>query len=75
MQLTLVLNDNPVLPHVRDRLLAAFGPQREGGGDPLDLFIHAMIASQTRDEVSWAVNSRAIVTPRGAIFASNSDPL
>jgi hypothetical protein len=37
MQLTLVLNDNPVLPHVRDRLLAAFGPQREGGGDPLDL--------------------------------------
>ena len=44
-----------VLPDIRARLLAAFGPQRdERRFDPLSQLVYGIIASKTRDEVSMA---------------------
>jgi endonuclease-3 len=44
-----------ILPEVRRRLLAVFGPQRdEQRFDPLSQLIYGIIASKTRDEVSMA---------------------
>jgi endonuclease-3 len=43
------------LPEIRERLLAALGPQRDDQRfDPLSQLIYGIIASQTRDEVSMA---------------------
>jgi endonuclease III len=47
--------EQPVLPEIRQRLLAIFGPQRdEQRLDPLSQLIYGIIASQTHDEVSMA---------------------
>jgi endonuclease-3 len=44
-----------VLPQIRERLLAVFGPQRdEYRFDPLSQLIYGIVASTTRDEVSMA---------------------
>ena len=44
-----------VLPQIRERLLAVFGPQRdEYRFDPLNQLIYGIVASTTRDEVSMA---------------------
>jgi endonuclease-3 len=44
-----------ILPEIRQRLLAVFGPQRdEQRFDPLSQLVYGIIASKTRDEVSMA---------------------
>jgi len=44
-----------ILPEIRERLLAVFGPQRdEYRFDPLSQLVYGIIASKTRDEVSMA---------------------
>lgn len=56
MQLALSLGDEPFLAQLRDRLLPLYGRQcapANEAADPLDVFVYAMIASQTRDEISW----------------------
>ncbi len=55
MQFSLSLDEKSVVARLRDRLLVIYGPQRDREhAGPLDLFVYAMIASQTRDETSWA---------------------
>jgi endonuclease-3 len=47
--------EEAVLPEIRERLLAVFGPQRdEQRFDPVSQLIYALIAWQTHDEVSMA---------------------
>ena len=47
--------DAAILPEIRRRLLAVFGPQRdEQRFDPLSQLVYGIIASQTRDDVSMA---------------------
>lgn len=59
MQFSLALEDEPVLPKIRDRLLSVFGRQRDDGHlDPVSQFVNAMISTQTRDEVSLAAFER-----------------
>jgi endonuclease III len=45
--------ERPVLREVRERLLAAFGPQRDDERfDPVSQLIYGILASKTKDEVS-----------------------
>jgi endonuclease-3 len=54
MQLSFDLAGGP-LPQVRDRLLAAFGPQRPHARmDPVSQLIKSSISGRTQDEVSWS---------------------
>jgi endonuclease-3 len=56
MQLSLALDDRPLLPRVRDRLLARLGPRRDGRRrDPVSQLVRSMLGSKTRDEVSRRV--------------------
>jgi len=53
MQLSLALDDRPLLPRVRDRLLARLGPRRDGRRrDPVSQLVRSMLGSKTRDEVA-----------------------
>lgn len=59
MQLTLDLETAPLLPRLRDALLALFGPQpHRGQADPLSQLIHSLISARTPDAVSWAAFER-----------------
>jgi endonuclease-3 len=56
MQLSLALDDRPLLPRVRDRLLARLGPRRDGRRrDPVSQLVRSMLGSKTRDEVTRRV--------------------
>lgn len=56
MQLSLALDDHPLLPRIRGRLLARFGPRRDGRRrDPVSQLVRSMLGSKTRDEVSRRV--------------------
>ena len=56
MQLSLSLDDDPLLPRVRDRLLARLGPGRGSRRrDPVSQLVRSMLGSKTRDEVSRRV--------------------
>jgi len=56
MQLSLALDDRPLLPRVRDRLLARLGPRRDGRRrDPVSQLVRSMLGSKTRDEVARRV--------------------
>ncbi|WP_225771093.1 endonuclease III [Inquilinus sp. Marseille-Q2685] len=56
MQLSLALEDSPLLPRVRDRLLARLGPRRDSRRrDPVSQLVRSMLGSKTRDEVSRRV--------------------
>lgn len=49
----------PYLAHVRHRLLALFGPQRDTPhADPLDVMMLAMVSSRTTDDVAAAAYAR-----------------
>lgn len=55
MQMQLSFEASPVLPRLRDRLLAAFGPQRPDARlGPISQLIKSMLSNRTYDEVSWA---------------------
>src|ERR1700730_11297624 len=55
MQLSLALNDRPILWRIRARLLARIGPQRDAlRRDPVSQLVNAIISTKTRDEVSSA---------------------
>jgi endonuclease-3 len=55
MQLSLALNDRPILWRIRARLLARIGPQRDAlRRDPVSQLVNAIIGTKTRDEVSSA---------------------
>ena len=59
MQLTFDLETSPLLPRLRDRLLAVFGPQpHQGRADPLSQLINSVISARTLDAVSWAAFTR-----------------
>jgi endonuclease III len=54
MQRSFTFDSTPVLPRLRARLLAKYGPQRDPlRFDPLSQLIRAMVGSCTRDEVSF----------------------
>lgn len=56
MQLSLTLDDRPLLPRVRLRLLARLGPRRDARRrDPVSQLVRSMLGSKTRDEVSRRV--------------------
>ena len=56
MQLSLALDDRPLLPRMRDRLLARLGPRRDGRRrDPVSQLVRSMLGSKTRDEVARRV--------------------
>ena len=53
MQLSLTLEADPLLPIVRARLLAEYGPQRDANRlDPVSQLVLAILSARTRDEVS-----------------------
>lgn len=53
MQLSLALNDRPVMWQIRERLRARLGPQRDAERrDPVSQLVSAIISAKTRDEVS-----------------------
>jgi endonuclease-3 len=55
MQMQLAFEASPLLPRIRDRLLAALGPQRPDARlGPISQLIKAMISARTYDEASWA---------------------
>jgi endonuclease-3 len=55
MQLSLALNERPILWRIRARLLARIGPQRDAvRRDPVSQLVNAIISAKTRDEVSSA---------------------
>jgi len=55
MQLTFDLEAEPLLPRLRDQLLAFYGPQPPSKRmDPLSQLIKSIISSRTYDAVSWA---------------------
>lgn len=55
MQLTFDLEAEPLLPRIRDQLLAFYGPQQPVRRmDPLSQLIKSVISSRTYDAVSWA---------------------
>lgn len=59
MQRTLPLGLAPVLPPIRNRLLAVYGPQRDvHRHDPTTQCVKAMISSCTRDQLSEAAFQR-----------------
>jgi endonuclease-3 len=54
MQLSFALDSSPLLPRLRERLIARYGRQRdEFRLDPLSQLINALISSRTKDEVSF----------------------
>jgi endonuclease-3 len=54
MQMQLAFEASPLLPRLRDRLLAAFGPQRPDARlGPVSQLIKSMLSGRTYDEVSW----------------------
>lgn len=56
MQLSLALDDRPLLPQVRDRLLARLGPQRSSRRrDPVSQLVRGILGCKTRDEVARRV--------------------
>ena len=55
MQLSFDLGLNSILPKVRARLLAAFGPQQADGRlDPVAQMVKTLISARTPDPLSWA---------------------
>jgi len=53
MQFSLTLDQAPILPRIRTRLLASCGPQRDSLRlDPVSQLVLAIISARTRDEVS-----------------------
>jgi endonuclease-3 len=53
IQLSLLRDDNPLLPQVHGRLLAAYGPQRDQRRlDPTSQFVQVMLSPRTLDTVS-----------------------
>jgi endonuclease-3 len=55
MQMQLSFETSPLLPSIRDRLLAALGPRRPGLRlGPVSQMINSMISGRTHDDVSWA---------------------
>lgn len=53
MQPSLAFDHAPILPQIRERLLAVFGPQRDAErADPLSQFVAAFISTRTHDDVS-----------------------
>ena len=54
----------PILPEVRERLLALFGPQRPlRRMDPLSQMIKSVVSSRTYDATSWATFLELPVVP------------
>jgi endonuclease-3 len=59
MQMSLDLDAAPVLPRLRGRLLAMFGPQRaQGRRDPVSQLIKSLISARTFDRISAAAFER-----------------
>jgi len=59
MQLSLAVDQTPILPRIRARLLARLGPQRDALRlDPVSQLVLAIVSSRTRDEVSLAAFER-----------------
>jgi endonuclease-3 len=53
MQLSLALDDRPIMLQLRARLIASFGPQRDAQClDPVSQLVNGIISSRTRDDVS-----------------------
>lgn len=53
MQFSLSLDPTPILPSIRARLIACYGPQRDPLRlDPVSQLVLAIISTRTRDEVS-----------------------
>jgi endonuclease III len=58
-QLSLMLEADPLLSIVRDRLLAEYGPQRDAFRlDPVSQLVLAILSARTRDEVSLSAFER-----------------
>ena len=59
MQALLDFDPSPILPHIRDRLLATFGRQAaERRLDPTSQLVKAVLSTRTYDAVSWAAFKR-----------------
>jgi endonuclease-3 len=59
MQALLEFDPSPILPRIRDRLLATFGRQAaERRLDPASQLVKALISTRTYDAVSWAAFGR-----------------
>lgn len=59
MQLSFDLEPDPLLPQLRERLRAVYGPQQPTGRmDPLSVLIKSVISARTYDDVSWAAFCR-----------------
>jgi endonuclease-3 len=55
MQMQLAFDASPLLPRIRERLLATFGPQRADARlGPISQLIKSMLSNRTYDDVAWA---------------------
>jgi endonuclease III len=75
MQFSLALDQTPILPRIRTRLLACYGPQRDPRRlDPVSQLILAVISARTRDEVSLRAFERLARRYRSWSALGHADP-
>lgn len=75
MQFSLALDQAPILPRIRTRLLACYGPQRDAVRlDPVGQLVLAIISARTRDEVSLQAFERLARRYRPWSALGRADP-
>jgi endonuclease-3 len=75
MQLSLAVDQTPILPRIRARLLARLGPQRDTLRlDPVSQLVLAIVSSRTRDEISLQAFERLARRCRSWEALSQAEP-
>ena len=75
MQFSLAIDQEPILPRLRTRLLACYGPQRDSLRlDPVSQLVLAIISARTRDEISLRAFERLARRYRPWSALGHADP-
>jgi endonuclease-3 len=75
MQFSLAIDQAPILPRIRTRLLSCYGPQRDSLRlDPVSQLVLAIISARTRDEISLRAFERLARRYRPWSALGHADP-